>query len=143
MKRFRLKILIEIGVIRNCKWLIINLAFVFISESYKQLSNMNAKQFLALFLSVSILKIVDGTFGTEAVVSGLAVHLPLLIAPAGTLSLPLAALGVLKLAAAAALLGEYAVSQQGQQDEGYAPVEEHYSPSHYFRSFRRYRNKRW
>lgn len=97
---------------------------------------------MTLFLSVTIIKIADGTFGIEAVVSGLAVHLPIAAATAGTLSMPLAVLGVLKLAAAAELLGNYALQQQGKEEEGYAPVEEHYSPSHFYRSFRKYRNKR-
>ena len=67
---------------------------------------MNTKQFLALFIAVAILNVADGTF--EAVVSGLAVHVPLASATAGTLSFPLAVVGVLKLVAAANLYARYA-----------------------------------
>ena len=55
---------------------------------------MNSKQFLVLFASVAIMKIVDCTLD-PVVVNGLAVNLPLISATAGTLSLPLAVLGVL------------------------------------------------
>lgn len=71
---------------------------------------MNSRQFLVLFASVAILKFVDCTFGTEAVVSGLGVYIPLASATAGTLSLPLAVLGVLKLAAAVKLAGGFHLS---------------------------------
>lgn len=79
---------------------------------------MNSRQFLVLFASVAILKIVDCTFDA-AVVSGLAVHIPLASATAGTLGFPLAVLGVLKLAAAAELAQYYALSQGAAEPEGY------------------------
>ena len=80
--------------------------------------NMNSKQFLVLFASVAIMKIVDCTLD-PVVVNGLAVNLPLISATAGTLSLPLAVLGVLKLAAALKLSGVTLATLKGGEEETY------------------------
>ena len=79
---------------------------------------MNSKQFLVLFASVAIMKIVDCTLD-PVVVNGLAVNLPLISATAGTLSLPLAVLGVLKLAAALKLSGVTLATLKGGEEETY------------------------
>lgn len=93
---------------------------------------MNSKQFLVLFASVAILNIADCTLD-PVVVQGLAVHLPLLSASAGALSLPLAVLGVLKLAAALKLSGVSLASlKPGGGQSGYA------EPSGYGRTYARY-----
>jgi hypothetical protein len=105
---------------------------------------MNTKQFLVLFASVAILNIADCTFD-PIVVQGLAAYLPLVSASAGALSLPLAVLGVLKLAAALKLSGISLASLKGGQSEP-----EYAEPSGYGRQysrsrphrFARYRNKR-
>ena len=81
---------------------------------------MNTKQFMVLFASVALLNIANGTFtgGEAAVVSGLGVYIPLLAGTAGTLSLPLAVLGVLKLAAAVKLAGGLtALNLKGQEPQ--------------------------
>lgn len=93
---------------------------------------MNSRQFLVLFASVAVLKIVDCTFGESGalVVSGLGVHLPLASATAGTLGFPLAVLGVLKLAAAVELATLYQASQLAAE----LPAEE---ASAYGRAYRR------
>jgi len=106
---------------------------------------MNSKQFLVLFSSVAILNIADCTLD-PVVVQGLAVHLPLISATAGTLSLPLAVLGVLKLAAALKLSGITLATLKGGNPE----PEPYGEPSGYGRQyarsrphrFARYRNKR-
>ena len=106
---------------------------------------MNSKQFLVLFASVAILNIADCTLD-PVVVSGLAVHLPLISASAGALSLPLAVLGVLKLAAALKLSGVSLASLKGLG----LPEPSYAEPSGYGRQysrsrphrFARYRNKR-
>jgi len=103
---------------------------------------MNSKQFLVLFSSVAILNIADCTLD-PVVVSGLAVHLPLISATAGTLSLPLAVLGVLKLAAALKLSGINLASLKGGETETYAEPSGYgrqYARSHPPR-FPRYRNR--
>jgi hypothetical protein len=111
---------------------------------------MNTRQFLALFASVAVLKIVDCTFDA-AVVSGLAVHIPLASATAGTLGFPLAVLGVLKLAAAAELAQYYALSQGALEPEAEeyeaAPAYGLYSRASPIQQYRRHyakvhRNKR-
>jgi len=79
---------------------------------------MNSKQFLVLFASVAIMKIVDCTLD-PIVVNGLAVNLPLISATAGTLSLPLAVLGILKLAAALKLSGVTLATLKGGNSETY------------------------
>ena len=107
---------------------------------------MNSKQFLVLFASVAILNIADCTLD-PVVIQGLAVHLPLLSASAGALSLPLAVLGVLKLAAALKLSGVSLASLKGlgQSEPSYASEPSGYGRQ-YSRSrphrFARYRNKR-
>ena len=108
---------------------------------------MNSKQFLVLFASVAILNIADCTLD-PVVVQGLAVHLPLISASAGALSLPLAVLGVLKLAAALKLSGVSLASLKGSitgGQQGYAEPSSGYGRQ-YARSrphrFPRYRNKR-
>lgn len=98
---------------------------------------MNRKQFLALFASVAILNIADCTFDGALVTSGLAVYAPLLSATAGTLSLPLAVLGVLKLAAALKLAGGLNLSDLPAMPA--LPYGRHYARSYPYRS---YRNKR-
>ena len=97
---------------------------------------MNSRQFLALLASAAILKIVDCTF-TAPVISGLAVHLPLISATAGTLSFPLAVLGVLKLAAAVKLAGGLSFFK-GVSEPEYAEPSSYgrYASSYYHRSKR-------
>lgn len=63
---------------------------------------MNTKQFSVLFFAAMI---GAGMAIFNPIINGIAIQLPLLSAAAGTLSLPLAVLGVLKLAAAASLAG--------------------------------------
>ena len=81
---------------------------------------MNTKQFLALFFAVAVLNVVDAT--VSAVVSGLAVHIPLASATAGTLGFPLAVVGVLKLLAAAKLYEQYAALKQAAEPEYAEPA---------------------
>lgn len=93
---------------------------------------MNPKQFIVLFFSAAVLVCVDATFGFEPVISGLAVQLPILTAASGTLALPLAVLGVLKLAAAASLAGISLTSilkgGAAEEDDGYHLVDDSYAP---------------
>jgi len=98
---------------------------------------MNSRQFLALFASAAILKIVDCMF-TAPVIYGLGVHIPLVSATAGTLSFPLAVLGVLKLAAAVKLAGGLSFFNKAVSEPEYAEPSSYgrYASSYYHRSKR-------
>jgi len=108
---------------------------------------MNSKQFLVFFASVAIMNIVDCTLD-PVVVNGLAVNLPLISATAGTLSLPLAVLGVLKLAAALKLSGVTLSSLKGQSEPSYEEPSSGYGRQYaraypkFFQRFRNHRGKR-
>jgi len=106
---------------------------------------MNTKQFMVLFASVALMNVVNGTFGEGAVISGLGVYLPLLAGTAGSLSLPLAVLGVLKLAAAVKLAGGLSLLNLKGGEPQYEEASSSYdSRRHYARAqqYRGHRNKR-
>ena len=106
---------------------------------------MNTKQFMVLFASVALLNIANGTFtgGEAAVVSGLGVYIPLLAGTAGTLSLPLAVLGVLKLAAAVKLAGGLTALNLKGQEPQYEEASSSYDSRRYrAQQYRGYRTKR-
>ena len=100
---------------------------------------MNTKQFIVFFFGLALLASCEAIFfgtGAAGAGAGLVVNngfltIPLASAAAGTLATPLAVLGVIKLAAAAAIgLGLLGGNLKGEEDDGYHTVQSGYGYRH-------------